>query len=71
LLRRGGNPPAPAFPARGNGKGVFRFLAAAGSLSFLPIAESPGFHSHSLWEGFLPVPFGVLIQSGAAISVSN
>ena len=30
VLRRGGNPPAPAFPRRGNGKGAINFLAAAG-----------------------------------------
>ena len=32
LWRRGGNPPAPAFPPEGEtGKGEIRFLAAAGS----------------------------------------
>src|SRR5713226_1269555 len=36
LWRRGGNPPAPAFPPQGEtGKGVFKFLAAAGHYSLL------------------------------------
>ncbi len=33
VLRRGGNPPAPAFPPEGEtGKGAFHFTAAAGCL---------------------------------------
>src|ERR1035437_3815055 len=47
LWRRGGNPPAPAFPRRGKReRGTFKFLAAAGNL--LPLRVRPASpYSHS------------------------
>jgi hypothetical protein len=63
FLRRGGNPPAPASPLGGNGKGDLTFFAAAGPFScshrrfaLLPFALFSGASA--------PVPVGVLNLNG-------
>jgi hypothetical protein len=78
VLRRGGNPPAPAFPKGKRERGnqitlpCCRRLGLSALAVFLTTAESPCFHSHSLLELLAPVPVGVLLFStGAAISVPN
>ena len=71
FLRRGGNPPAPAFPAGETGKGRSDSLLPQALSPFVPIADSPCFHSHSLMEPSLRCHLGSSISTGAAISVSN
>lgn len=68
LCRRGGNPPAPAFPLGETGKGD----ESSQRMLFCPAAISPGFHPHSKVSLLALVLIGVLDwELGAAISVSN
>ena len=56
FLAAWGNPPAPAFPLGETGKGIERSFPCCRRLfchsrsAFLATADSPCFHSHSLWS---------------------
>lgn len=55
LLRRPTGGASDVLPSSSSKKGF---------CPFPPTAESPGFHSHSVWSWFAPVPVGVLDSNG-------